>query len=425
MTVGQRIAQKRKELALSQEALGEELGVSRQSIYKWESDAALPEIDKLVVLSRLFRVSVGWLLGVEEDHAEPAAGQPAAAETADELSEAQLRMVKEIVEQYLAAQPKPKPRRKWPWLLFGFAVFIGVFGLINRLDQINQQYHRVQMTVSNVQESVNSQINGISNRVEEILKSQNDLTAEYGTEISGVNLEKNQIRFSAYAVPKTYVEGMEVKFSVDNHTGGINNAPGEEGFKQKFSATLATDLTDLITLSVTFIYPDGTHEIQVLDTYEGLFSASLPNLTIRDHYLFGEEISNGTLTLDNVFVTTLDGGATKSFEGCPAAEITSVQLGVFRNQRLLGWATPTEQPSNYHGDYSDEQFYLLPNLTIENLTENDKLHIAALVTDSYGRQFMVCDIPYIVNFDTNFDNPYLTYPSDGRYDPNPDNWIFD
>lgn len=41
MTVGQRIAQKRKELALTQEQLGEQLGVSRQAIYKWESDAAL------------------------------------------------------------------------------------------------------------------------------------------------------------------------------------------------------------------------------------------------------------------------------------------------------------------------------------------------------------------------------------------------
>lgn len=33
MTIGQRIAQKRKELGLSQEALGSKLGVSRQSIY--------------------------------------------------------------------------------------------------------------------------------------------------------------------------------------------------------------------------------------------------------------------------------------------------------------------------------------------------------------------------------------------------------
>ena len=59
MTIGQRIAQKRRELSLSQEALGAELGVSRQAIYKWESDAAVPEIDKLITLSRRFGVSVG------------------------------------------------------------------------------------------------------------------------------------------------------------------------------------------------------------------------------------------------------------------------------------------------------------------------------------------------------------------------------
>ena len=63
MTIGQRVAQKRKELGLSQEALGDTLGVSRQSIYKWESDSALPEIDKLIALSRLFGVSVGCCWG--------------------------------------------------------------------------------------------------------------------------------------------------------------------------------------------------------------------------------------------------------------------------------------------------------------------------------------------------------------------------
>ena len=78
MTIGQRIAQKRRELSLSQEALGAELGVSRQAIYKWESDAAMPEIDKLITLSRRFGVSVGWLLGVEEEERRPeeAAGRP-------------------------------------------------------------------------------------------------------------------------------------------------------------------------------------------------------------------------------------------------------------------------------------------------------------------------------------------------------------
>ena len=86
MTTGQRIAQKRKELNLSQEALGEQLGVSRQAIYKWESDASLPEVEKLVAMSRLFSISVGELLGVEAS--EPTESGPAPAQP--ELTEQQI-----------------------------------------------------------------------------------------------------------------------------------------------------------------------------------------------------------------------------------------------------------------------------------------------------------------------------------------------
>ena len=96
MTTGQRIAAKRKERELSQERLGELLGVSRQSIYKWESDASLPEIDKLVAMARLFQVNVGWLLGVEKDSSN------ADGET---FTEAQRRLVEEILRRYQQENP--------------------------------------------------------------------------------------------------------------------------------------------------------------------------------------------------------------------------------------------------------------------------------------------------------------------------------
>ena len=75
MTLGQRIQAERKRLGLSQEGLGEALGVTRQAISKWEADGAVPEVDKLVALSRLFHLPVGVLLGVEEAAAaEPRPG---------------------------------------------------------------------------------------------------------------------------------------------------------------------------------------------------------------------------------------------------------------------------------------------------------------------------------------------------------------
>ena len=67
VTLGQRIATQRKILGMSQETLAEKLEVSRQAVSKWESDGAIPEIDKLIALSKIFDVSIGWLLGVETD----------------------------------------------------------------------------------------------------------------------------------------------------------------------------------------------------------------------------------------------------------------------------------------------------------------------------------------------------------------------
>ena len=70
VTLGQRIAAQRKTLGMSQESLAERLEVSRQAVSKWESDGAIPEIDKLIALSKIFDVSVGWLLGVEQEPAK-------------------------------------------------------------------------------------------------------------------------------------------------------------------------------------------------------------------------------------------------------------------------------------------------------------------------------------------------------------------
>lgn len=66
MTLGQRIQELRKQLDLSQEALGEKLGVSRQAVSRWEMDGAVPEVDKLIALSRLFGVDLNDLLQVDQ-----------------------------------------------------------------------------------------------------------------------------------------------------------------------------------------------------------------------------------------------------------------------------------------------------------------------------------------------------------------------
>lgn len=62
MSLGQNIYRLRTSHDMSQLALAEALGVSRQSISKWETDASVPELDKLVKLSELFGVTIDELI---------------------------------------------------------------------------------------------------------------------------------------------------------------------------------------------------------------------------------------------------------------------------------------------------------------------------------------------------------------------------
>lgn len=67
MTLGEKIYKLRTERGLSQEALGEKLGVSRQSVSKWETDQSIPELDKIVAVSEIFGVSTDYLLKEREE----------------------------------------------------------------------------------------------------------------------------------------------------------------------------------------------------------------------------------------------------------------------------------------------------------------------------------------------------------------------
>lgn len=62
MTFGEKLSRLRKENNYTQEQLADLLGVSRQSVSKWESDLAYPETDKLVKLGELFDCSMDYLL---------------------------------------------------------------------------------------------------------------------------------------------------------------------------------------------------------------------------------------------------------------------------------------------------------------------------------------------------------------------------
>lgn len=62
MILADKIIKLRKQRGWSQEQLAEKMNVSRQAVSKWESDQAVPDIDKIIMLSQLFGVTTDYLL---------------------------------------------------------------------------------------------------------------------------------------------------------------------------------------------------------------------------------------------------------------------------------------------------------------------------------------------------------------------------
>lgn len=65
--IANRLVNLRKTNNLSQEALAEKLGISRQAVSKWERAEASPDTDNLILLARLYGVSLDELLKTEDE----------------------------------------------------------------------------------------------------------------------------------------------------------------------------------------------------------------------------------------------------------------------------------------------------------------------------------------------------------------------
>jgi transcriptional regulator with XRE-family HTH domain len=70
MSLGNNLFQARKKRGLSQEEVAEKLGVSRQTISKWETDETLPDIQQSKQLALLYRLSLDELIDFDMDVAE-------------------------------------------------------------------------------------------------------------------------------------------------------------------------------------------------------------------------------------------------------------------------------------------------------------------------------------------------------------------
>ena len=105
MILADKIIELRKKNGLSQEELAEKLGVSRQAVSKWEGAQSVPDIQRILEMSRLFGVSTDYLLKDDMDF-----GSEAITESAAESDSPLRRVDMETASAFLAFRRNWAPR---------------------------------------------------------------------------------------------------------------------------------------------------------------------------------------------------------------------------------------------------------------------------------------------------------------------------
>ena len=107
MILAETIVQLRKQAGWSQEELADKLGVSRQAISKWESAQSVPDLNRILDMSKLFGVSTDVLLKDELDPRDTVEAAPTdLSDTEEPLRKVSLQEANEYMSLRLAGAPR-------------------------------------------------------------------------------------------------------------------------------------------------------------------------------------------------------------------------------------------------------------------------------------------------------------------------------
>ena len=252
MTLGQNIQTARKAKGISQEALAEKIGVSRQALGKWEKDTALPGVDNLQALAKELGVSVDALLGC----AAPDTAAPAVT----------LNALRDLLD---ARDAEACRRRRGAWLAAAAAaaVLLAVGGgmaarLQTRLDGLAGQYGYLSSEVSRTNSDLSARMQELQNAV----RQGESTVLDWGWHPLASLQDDGKMPVEVYVKPRTEQQGAAVTLCVTNggDTALYAMQRGQDGVYTARELVFA--LGQNYALSVQWTNPDGTTVNENLDT---------------------------------------------------------------------------------------------------------------------------------------------------------------
>lgn len=298
MQLSEKLQSLRKQANFSQEELAEKLGVSRQAVSKWESGAATPEVEKLVELSRIYRVSLNELLQVETFEEDTAGGER-------DFSEQQLKTLEEL----LARRRIPLWRRILPYGLIGLlaaAVLAGGMLLWGRFGALEDSMAALR-----------GRVDGLNiTQVPPVLPSEEpSLVSDYSFVVTKVSGKEGTVILRCRVVPKTVHQGLAVSLTASGDEFDTVSAPltQEEG-ATGFAGEIVVPLNDRMTLYA--VLDDGaSRQTQLLEPVDDLRAS----LFLKVEAEYKGKLSRSSL--DNLLYTDGTAEVTLTRTGFPSLKI--------------------------------------------------------------------------------------------------------
>ncbi len=382
MTLGQRIQELRKQQRLSQEGLGDALGVSRQAVSKWEGDNGIPELDTLVAMSRLFGITVGELLGVEESPRTE-------GESSDGSKEDRLEAIlRRYAEEASSHQPKESWFTRWGWVMSSaiLATTVAIVLFVQN-NSLRSTVKLLQRDVSNLQSQVsqnqNNLVGTIRNTIYDVLAEEAQLFHQFNWELVDFNLENQTATIQLHTTLKEYNAGSKLQFSaswrtVDN-TEGVTNSDWVEG--PDFMATITLPLNYHTDIGIRVESVDGTIQEQSVSTLYHLHPDNFhlyPNTLMAPFAIttksFG--MTNTTSRAEQAFIRIYSVFSERIWPEQAVLTAYVNEEEVFSEQMSI---TPhSEETGQYLA--SIENYYF--DITLK---EGDSFQVVLRVTDNLGR----------------------------------------
>ena len=395
-TLGRRIQEGRKAAGLSQESLGERLGVSRQAVSKWEADAAVPELENLIAMSRIFGVTIGALLGVEPPEAPEEAAPVKDSEDAapaGELTDRELAAVEAIAAKYLEAARHPRwSRRRKIAAGAGAcaAVLLVVLILEDIFSSLGRRLDQVQDQVNYVQSSVSSQIGSLTGQLSGLLEAQNSLISGYDIRVTDYSLKEAVWYLTASVTPKEYTAGTVATFTARANTGAAASAEAQNNGGLFTAENWAVPMGEAVggteagaggaevLISVAFSDESGTIRTQTLETlYDDLAAYRLD----VDGF-WNKDWENGAISFGSLDLK-IDNAT-----GIPV-ELTDAELALFYNGEAEPvWSAPLDAAVNLWEEQGYVQMFSPAGPEDPVPVENGQSLVAAIhITDDHGQAF--------------------------------------